>query len=250
MAQSSGIEWTDATWNPAVGCTKISPGCKNCYAATLHARLIETGSEKYSESFSVVKPWEPHLDLPLRWREPKMVFVNSMSDLFHEDLPFEYLRRVFGVMEQARHHVFQVLTKRSDRLLELADKLAWPENVWMGVSVENQKYTYRAQHLAQIPAAVRFLSVEPLVGPIEDLPLDRIHWVIVGGESGRGFRPMKPEWARAVRDICVKRGVPFFFKQWGGVRPTSGGNLLDERRWLEYPHTRVVAREAEMALPR
>jgi protein gp37 len=248
MAIKSPIEWTNATWNPTVGCSKISPGCKNCYAEALHERLREMGKEKYSRPFSVLRPWESHLELPLRWKEPKMIFVNSMSDLFHKDVPLNYLKRVFAVMVQAKHHVFQVLTKRSDLLVQLSPQLPWPENIWMGVSIENQDCVYRARELSQVQASVRFLSVEPLIGPIDDLPLERIDWVIVGGESGPRFRPMKPEWARSVRDQCIGAKVPFFFKQWGGNRPTSGGNQLDGERWQEFPSAATVRRDPEPAL--
>lgn len=243
MGDNSGIEWTDATWNPTVGCTKVSPGCKHCYAEVMHKRLTEMGTEKYAEPFKAVRPWEPHLEEPLRWRQPRLIFVNSMSDLFHEDIPFEYLRRVFDVMVRASHHRFQVLTKRSDRLRELAPHLPWPTNVWMGVSVESAKYTPRVHDLMTVPAAVRFLSVEPLLGPIPELPLDGIHWVIVGGESGFGARPMSLEWARAIREQCEHAGVAFFLKQLGGPRDKRGGDraTLDGRLWRDLPETDVAA---------
>lgn len=237
MASSSGIEWTQATWNPTVGCTKVSPGCKHCYAATLHGRLSLMGSSKYSIPFSVVRPFDAHLRLPLKWKRPRMIFVNSMSDLFHEDLPFEYVTRVFNVMATAQQHVFQVLTKRSQYLLEKFQELPWPENVWMGVSIESEQYTFRANHLARVPAAVRFLSVEPLLGPIRSLPLDGIDWVIAGGESGHGARPMHLEWARSLRDQCTDAGVAFFLKQLGGIRDKRGGSaaILDGQTWRQLP---------------
>ncbi|GMV27618.1 MAG: hypothetical protein AMXMBFR58_36490 [Phycisphaerae bacterium] len=237
MGDNSGIEWTDATWNPTVGCTKVSPGCKHCYAEIMHRRLTEMGMAKYADPFKVVRPWEPHLEEPLRWRQPRLIFVNSMSDLFHEDIPFDYLRRVFDVMVRARQHRFQVLTKRSDRLRELAPGLPWASNVWMGVSVESAKYVHRVHDLQTVPAAVRFLSVEPLLGPIPNLPLDGIHWVIVGGESGFSARPMALDWARDIRDQCDEAGAAFFLKQLGGVRDKRGGDraTLDGRLWRDLP---------------
>ncbi|MEZ4473137.1 MAG: phage Gp37/Gp68 family protein [bacterium] len=237
MGDRSGIEWTDATWNPTVGCTKVSPGCKHCYAEVMHRRLTEMGLVKYAEPFRTVRPWELHLEQPLRWRQPRLVFVNSMSDLFHEDLPLAYLQRVFAVMEQAGQHTFQVLTKRSGRLREVASALPWPGNVWMGVSVESAEHVGRVHDLQAVPAAVRFLSVEPLLGPIPALPLAGIHWVIVGGESGRRARPMDAAWARDLRDQCVAAGVPFFLKQLGGERDKRGGDkaLLDGQLWREVP---------------
>ncbi len=235
MATGSQIEWTDATWNPSVGCTKISAGCKNCYAATLHARLTEMGQVKYAGPFTRVRPWPDHLELPLHWRTPRMVFVNSMSDLFHESLPFEHVDSVFDVMRRASQHTFQVLTKRAAYLRRMSSRLEWPSNVWMGVSVEDRAACTRIKDLVQVPAAVRFLSVEPLLESIPELPLEGIHWVIVGGESGKGFRPMRPEWAQSIRDQCVAAGIPLFFKQWGGIRPKAGGNLLDRRVWRQFP---------------
>jgi protein gp37 len=234
MGDNSKIEWTDATWNPVTGCTKVSPGCKNCYAERLAARLLAMGNPRYSNGFDLTLH-EDQIELPLRWRKPKRIFVNSMSDLFHEDIPDEFIRRVFSVMKQAHWHVFQVLTKRADRLSELAGFLQWSPNIWQGVSVEDQKRTWRIDSLRQVPAAVRFLSIEPLLGPIGELRLDRVDWVIVGGESGPGFRPVETEWVRAIRNMCIASRVPFFFKQWGGRIAKSGGRLLDERFWDEMP---------------
>jgi len=236
MSDQSGIEWTDATWNPVTGCTKVSPGCKNCYAERLAVRLRAMGNPRYRDGFAVTLHPD-QLTLPLRWHRPKRVFVNSMSDLFHETVPDEYVRRVFDVMVQAEWHTFQILTKRSDRLAVLARDLPWPPNVWQGVSVENARYVSRIAHLQSVPAAVRFLSVEPLLGPIPELPLEGIHWVIVGGESGGGHRPMAAGWARNIRDQCADAGVAFFFKQWGGRTPKAGGRLLDGRTWDETPIT-------------
>jgi protein gp37 len=243
MSEQSGIEWTDATWNPVTGCTKISPGCKHCYAERLAVRLRAMGNPRYRNGFAVTLHPD-QLTLPLRWRRPKRIFVNSMSDLFHAAVPDEYIRQVFDVMVQADRHIFQILTKRSDRLVHLAPCLPWPPNVWQGVSVESARYTWRIAHLRTVPAAVRFLSIEPLLGPIPKPPLDGIHWVIVGGESGGGHgrRPMSAAWVRAIRDRCQCAGVPFFFKQWGGRTPKSGGRLLDGRTWDEIPvsHGAVV----------
>jgi protein gp37 len=240
MGDHSGIEWTDATWNPVTGCTKVSPGCKHCYAERLALRLRAMGNPRYRNGFDVTLHPD-QLDLPLRWRRPKRIFVNSMSDLFHEAVPDEYIRRVFEVMERADWHTFQVLTKRSERLARICRRLPWPPNVWQGVSVESARYVSRIGHLRKVPAAVRFVSVEPLLGPIPELPLDGIHWVIVGGESGGERREMTPEWARMVRDRCVEMGVPFFFKQWGGRTPKSRGRTLDGRTWDEMPSTPVPA---------
>lgn len=234
MADHSGIEWTDATWNPVTGCTKVSPGCAHCYAERLALRLRAMGNPRYRDGFAVTLHPD-QLTLPLRWRGPRRIFVNSMSDLFHEAVPEDYIRRVFDVMVEGRRHVFQVLTKRSERLAALAGRLPWPENVWQGVSVESARYTWRIDHLRNVPASVRFLSVEPLIGPIPTLRLDGIDWVIVGGESGGGRRPIDPAWVRAIRDQCLEAGVPFFFKQWGGRTPKAGGRLLDGRTWDQVP---------------
>jgi len=234
MATHSHIEWTDATWNPVTGCTKISPGCKHCYAERMAHRLQLMGQSNYRNGFEVTL--QPQmLERPLQWKAPKRIFVNSMSDLFHERVPEEFILRAFEVMEQAHWHVFQVLTKRSKRLAELGPRLPWPANVWQGVSVENARYTSRVDDLVKVPAAVRFLSVEPLLGPILALPLDGVHWVIVGGESGPRHRPVREEWVRDIRNQCAHAGVAFFFKQWGGARSKSGGRLLDGRAWDEMP---------------
>lgn len=234
MADRSAIEWTHATWNPVRGCTKVSPGCKNCYALTFAERFRGVPGHPFEQGFDLRLVPEK-LEEPLRWKRPRRIFVNSMSDLFHEQVPLEYIRQVFDVMAQASQHQFQILTKRSGRLLELAPSLRWHENVWMGVSVENARYASRSRDLSQVPAAVRFLSVEPLLGPIPDLPLDGIHWVIVGGESGFRHRPLRPEWVMGIRDQCRERRVAFFFKQWGGRFPKSGGRKLEGREWSEFP---------------
>lgn len=234
MAQNSSIEWTEATWNPVTGCTKVSPGCKFCYAERMAKRLKAMGQPRYADGFRLTL--QPDLlDAPLHWRTPRTIFVNSMSDLFHKDIPLDYIEQVFGTMKSAYWHTFQILTKRADRLEELASSLDWTENVWMGVSVENSDYTWRVRHLQQVPAQVRFLSVEPLLGPIPDLPLQGIHWVIVGGESGPGARPMNSAWVTNLRDQCISADVPFFFKQWGGVNKGKTGRELDGRLWDEMP---------------
>jgi len=234
MADKSAIEWTEATWNPTTGCTKISTGCKNCYAERLAHRLQAMGNPKYANGFQLTLH-EDALEIPLRWKKPRMIFVNSMSDLFHEDIPLEFIRRVFGIMQTAHWHTYQVLTKRAERLAELAPNLPWPPNVWVGVTVEEQRYTHRIDLLRTVPAAVRFLSLEPLLGPLPNLNLEGIHWVIVGGESGPGARPLRPEWVTDIRDQCQKAGVPFFFKQWGGVHKKRAGRTLEGRTWNQMP---------------
>lgn len=235
MARSS-IEWTEATWNPLTGCTKISPGCKHCYAERMAKRLRGMGQPNYRNGFKLTL--HPHaLKIPLRWRKPRVVFVNSMSDLFHRDVPLEFIQAVFSAMSDARQHQFQVLTKRARRLAALASEIAWPRNVWMGTSVESEGYVHRIDYLRQTPAAIRFLSLEPLLGPLRNLDLTNIDWVIVGGESGPGARPMDEAWAIEIRDQCQAVGVPFFFKQWGGVRKKRAGRVLDGQTWDEMPAT-------------
>ena len=219
----TGIEWTDKTWNPTTGCSKVSPGCKFCYAETITKRFPKTFSEGFK--FTVHRD---RLDEPKRWKKPSRIFVNSMSDLFHEQMPLDFLAQIFEVMAECPQHTFQILTKRHERLLEVSEMgiIKWPPNVWMGVSVENQKYVKRVDFLRKVPAAVRFLSCEPLLGDL-DLDLDGIHWVITGGESGPRHRPIKEEWVISIRDQCDEAGVAFFHKQWGGVRPKSNGRLID-----------------------
>lgn len=234
MSLASHIEWTDATWNPVTGCTKVSPGCKFCYAERFAQRLKVMGKERYRNGFDVTLH-DDLITLPLRWKRPRKVFVNSMSDLFHPDVPTEFIGRVFGTMEQAPQHIFQVLTKRSERLIEVAANLPWPSNVWMGVSIESIKYAGRADDLRLVPAAVRFLSCEPLLGSLVELNLSEIHWVIAGGESGPISRPVDVEWLRELRDKCLESRVPFFFKQWGGTNKRASGRVLDGKTWDEYP---------------
>jgi len=234
MADKSAIEWTEATWNPTTGCTKISTGCKNCYAERLAHRLQAMGNPKYINGFQLTLH-EDALDIPLHWKKPRKIFVNSMSDLFHEDIPLEFIQRVFQTMQKANWHIYQILTKRAERMAELAPQLPWPPNVWMGVTVEEQRYTHRIDLLRTVPAAVRFLSLEPLLGPLPNLNLEGIHWVIVGGESGPGARPLRPEWVTYIRDQCQAAQVPFFFKQWGGVHKKRAGRLLEGRTWNQMP---------------
>jgi protein gp37 len=225
----TGIEWTDKTWNPTTGCNKVSPGCKHCYAEAITLRF----KNNFPQGFKFTLHPE-RLNEPKKWRSPSKVFVNSMSDLFHEDMPIDFLHQIFDVMVNCPQHVFQILTKRHERLLELAPLLDWPANVWMGVSVENQKYAHRVDYLRRVPAAVRFLSCEPLLGPLE-LDLTNIQWVITGGESGPKHRPIDFDWVRSIRNQCIEADVAFFHKQWGGMRPKSGGRELDGQTWDEMP---------------
>src|SRR6266478_2269527 len=234
MSDKSPIAWTDATWNPVTGCTKVSPGCKHCYAERLAHRLQAMGNPRYKNGFDVTLHPD-QLTLPLRWRAPRRIFVNSMSDLFHETVPADYIRRVFEIMAKADWHIFQVLTKRAERLAALARDLPWPPNIWQGVSVESALFMERIAALRTVPATVRFLSLEPLLGPLPGLPLGGVHWVIVGGESGPGHRQISPDWVRDIRNQCGVAGVPFFFKQWGGRTPKSGGRLLDGKTWDGLP---------------
>jgi protein gp37 len=240
MATKSSIEWTESTWNPITGCTKVSPGCKHCYAERLAKRLQAMGQPNYANGFKLTMH-EHALEIPLHWKTPQTIFVNSMSDLFHKDVPLEFIQRVFEVMRQAHWHRFQVLTKRSERLLELAPQLIWPSHVWMGVSVETKDYTFRIDHLRQTEARIKFLSLEPLLGSLPDLNLEGIDWVIVGGESGPGARPMRPSWVIEIREQCSAANVPFFFKQWGGTNKKKNGRLLEGQTWDEMP---LIARSS------
>ncbi len=234
MAAESPIEWTEATWNPVTGCDKVSPGCKNCYAGRLAVRLKAMGQHNYRNGFEVTL--QPQmLSLPTAWKRGRKIFVNSMSDLFHEDVPTDYIQRVFAVMNQAPQHTYQILTKRPQRLLELDRTLAWADHIWMGVSVENASYRNRIDLLRRTRARVKFLSVEPLIGRIADMNLDGIDWVIVGGESGPGARPVQETWVTEIRDQCLAADVKFFFKQWGGVRKHKTGRVLEGRTWDEIP---------------
>ena len=233
MAQSS-IEWTEMTWNPTTGCDKISAGCKYCYAEVMARRLQAMGIEKYKDGFEL-RLHEDALQIPYEWKKPKVVFVNSMSDLFHKDVPLSFIQRVFDVMNSTTVHTYQVLTKRADRLYELHDKLNWTTNIWMGVSVENDKVKDRIDFLRETNARVKFLSLEPLIGPLTNLNLEYIHWAIVGGESGRKARPMKESWVWDIRQQCADQGVAFFFKQWGGVNKKKTGRELGGRTYDEMP---------------
>jgi protein gp37 len=237
VARKSPIEWTEMTWNPVTGCTKVSPGCKHCYAEVMARRLVAMGSSRYLDGFKV-KLQRDLVDLPKRWKSPRTVFVNSMSDLFHPDVPIDFIRSVFDTMRECPRHQFQVLTKRAERLVELAPHLTWSPNIWMGVSIESQKYAYRSRLLESVPAAIRFLSIEPMLGEIRDLPLQGIHWVIVGGESGHKARAMERSWVQEVFHQCRKAEVPFFFKQWGGVQKHRTGRKLFGRTYDEMPHLR------------
>lgn len=234
MAHSTSIEWTETTWNPVTGCTKISPGCKHCYAERLANRLEAMGQSRYRNGFKVTLQRDI-VDLPLNWREPRLIFVNSMSDLFHEEVPESYILKIFETMQITAWHTFQILTKRSDRLALLAPKLPWPRNVWMGVSVESPAYLFRIRDLIKVPASVRFLSIEPLLESIPKIPLRGVDWVIVGGESGPGCRPMLRSWVCEIRDRCLNQQIPFFFKQWGGVRKKASGRVLDDKAWDQMP---------------
>ncbi len=240
MAQGSAIEWTESTWNPITGCTKISPGCKNCYAERMARRLQLMGQPNYRNGFEVTLH-PAMLELPLRWRKPQTIFVNSMSDLFHEEIPAEYIQRVFDVMRRAHWNRFQVLTKRAERLAILSPTIDWPENVWMGVSVETAAYVDRIDLLRSTSASVRFLSIEPLLGPLPKLNLRGIDWVIAGGESGPRARPIREKWVIEIRDQCAAANVPFFFKQWGGTNKKKTGRLLEGRTWDQMPGLQEAA---------
>lgn len=234
MGQKSSIEWTGSTWNPVTGCVKISPGCLNCYAERMAKRLHAMGQPNYADGFKLALH-EHALDLPLKWKKPQTIFVNSMSDLFLKDVPFDFIKKVFDVMSKAHWHTFQVLTKRSERLIELSHELPWAANIWMGVTVESKDYTHRIDDLRNSGAYLKFLSIEPLLGPLPGLNLDGIDWVIAGGESGPGARPINPDWVSDIRDQCQVASVPFFFKQWGGTRKKKAGRLLEGRTWDEMP---------------
>ena len=230
----SKIEWTDSTWNPVTGCTKISSGCRYCYAERMAFRLKAMGQPNYAAGFKVVCH-EHQLELPLKWKKPRMIFVNSMSDLFHKKVPLSFIQQVFSVMNRAHWHIFQVLTKRAERLLELSSELTWTPNIWMGVSVEDESTTWRIDHLRHTDAQTKFLSMEPLIGAVNTLNVSGLDWVIVGGESGPGARPMLEEWVLDIKDSCEVFGVPFFFKQWGGTNKKRAGRLLQNQTWDEMP---------------
>jgi protein gp37 len=258
MATLSTIEWTDSTWNPVVGCTKVSEGCRHCYAERMARRLAAMAEGALAKGINPGRTanylavingqgrWnntvfldDSAVDAPCSWREPRIIFVNSMSDLFHEDVPLSFVRRVFQTMNRCPQHTFQILTKRPERVAEWSSLLDWSPNIWMGASIEDSRVLHRVAALRKVSADVRFLSIEPLIGPINRLPLQGIHWVIVGGESGPGARPIRPEWVRTLRDLCVQHGVPFFFKQWGGVNKKAAGRLLDGRTWDQLPNMKT-----------
>lgn len=237
MAQSS-IEWTEMTWNPTTGCTKISAGCKYCYAEIMSKRLKAMGVEKYKDAFKV-RTHESQLNIPYSWKSAKIVFVNSMSDLFHKDIPLEFIKKVFAIMNDNPNHVFQVLTKRAERLYEVHKELKWTHNIWMGVSVENDKVIDRIDYLRKTKARVKFLSCEPLIGPLQKLNLNKIDWVIVGGESGHKPRPMEPDWVLDIQEQCEKADVRFFFKQWGGRNKKAAGRMLNGRIYDDMPEIEI-----------
>lgn len=249
MGAKSSIEWTEATWNPVTGCDKISPGCKHCYAERMAERLQAMGQRNYHNGFALTLQ-ERALHLPLTWKRPQTIFVNSMSDLFHDDVPAEFIRRVFEIMCRADWHQYQVLTKRAERVEALGPSLPWRPHIWMGVSVENGEYTFRIDHLRRTPALLRFLSLEPLLGPLPNLDLAGIGWVIVGGESGSGARPMSEAWAVDIKDQCVSAKVPFFFKQWGGVNKKKAGRVLQGRTWDQMPLPPLEGRPATRQVQR
>ncbi len=234
MSEKSSIEWTDSTWNPVTGCTKVSPGCRNCYAETFAERRRGIPGHPYEQGFDL-RLWPDRVSLPLMWKRPRTILVNSMSDLFHEEVPLAFIQKVFETMEKAHWHTFQILTKRSERLADIASDLSWPQNVWMGVSIETVKYLWRANDLRDVPAAVRFLSLEPLLSPLGAIDLSGIDWVIVGGESGPGARAIEVAWVRETRKQCRQQGVPFFFKQWGGAQKKRNGRVLDGQTWDAMP---------------
>jgi protein gp37 len=256
MALHSAIEWTDATWNPVTGCTQVSPGCDHCYALAFAERFRGVPNHPYEQGFDL-RLWTERLELPLRWKKPRRIFVNSMSDLFHADVPEDFIRAVFDTMVLADWHIYQVLTKRPQRLARMADSLPWPDHIWAGVSVESNAYVWRADFLRRVPSTVRFISAEPLLGPIDELDLDGIHWVITGGESGPSHRRCDPGWVREARDHCVSAKVAYFHKQWGGRTSKIGGRELDGRVWDEMPplvengapHDTAVARYRRQRLP-
>ena len=239
MAYNSHIEWTQATWNPVTGCSKISVGCKNCYAEKFALRLQAMGHPHYINGFKVTLHPDA-LTIPLHWQKPRIIFVNSMSDLFHEDIPIDFIQSVFEVMTTANWHIYQVLTKRSQRMLKLSPQLPWTPNIWLGVTVETQEYIYRIEHLKKTPAHIKFISFEPLLSDMPTLDLDGINWVIVGGESGSGARPMKPEWVINILNQCKSKNIPFFFKQWGGKNKKKAGRTLLGKTWDQMPKLATV----------
>ncbi|PIQ95984.1 MAG: hypothetical protein COV67_11950 [Nitrospinae bacterium CG11_big_fil_rev_8_21_14_0_20_56_8] len=247
MAIKSSIEWTESTWNPVTGCTKISSGCKFCYAERMALRLQAMGSLNYKNGFNLTL--QPHaLEAPLKWKKPQLIFVNSMSDLFHDNVPLDFIQQVFEVMVRSSQHQFQVLTKRANRLEKLSNKLPWPNNIWMGVSIENRDSLFRIDHLRRTNALIKFLSLEPLLGPLPDMNLKGVQWVIVGGESGPGARPMRKTWVLDIQEQCRRANVPFFFKQWGGINKKKTGRELNGRVWNEMPEFLSASSQEAIAL--
>jgi protein gp37 len=240
MAEKSTIEWTNSTWNPVTGCDKVSAGCAHCYAERFAERFRGVPRHPFKQGFDL-KLWPDRVELPLSWKTPKVIFVNSMSDLFHKDVPLKFIQKVFATMKEAHWHTFQVLTKRAERLEELSPKLSWAPNIWMGVSVESDRFTYRIDHLRKTKAHIKFLSLEPLLGPLPNLKLKGINWAIVGGESGPGARPMDGSWVLEIKRQCIKSKVPFFFKQWGGVWKKRNGRLLEGKTWNQMPKMEKVS---------
>ncbi len=238
MSSKTKIEWTEMTWNPVTGCRKISPGCMNCYAERMANRLRQMGAARYKNGFKITLH-EDLTEMPHKWKKPQMIFINSMSDLFLEEVPSHFIKKIFDVMHRAYWHTFQVLTKRAERFAEMSGEISWSPNIWMGVTVENEDYTFRIDYLRKTDAVIKFISIEPLLGPIPNLDLEGIDWVIVGGESGAGARPMEAEWVLDIRDQCQKAEVPFFFKQWGGVNKKKAGRELEGRTWDEMPNLKV-----------
>lgn len=247
MASSSAIEWTDSTWNPVTGCNQVSPGCDHCYALAFAERFRGVPNHPYEQGFDL-RLWPDRLELPFHWKKPRRIFVNSMSDLFHASIPDEFIQSIFDTMVRADWHTYQVLTKRPQRLARMANTLPWPEHIWVGVSVESNEYTWRADFLRRVPAAVRFISAEPLIGPIDELKLDGIQWLITGGESGPRHRVCNPDWVRAARDHSVSEGVAYFHKQWGGRTSKIGGRELDGRTWDEMPNADCGVGSTQMEL--
>ena len=243
MSANSHIEWTHASWNPVTGCSRVSPGCAHCYAERMAHRLQKIGQAKYRNGFKVTLH-EDLLSMPFKWKKPHHIFVNSMSDLFHKDIPDEFIFKVFGTMQKADWHVFQFLTKRSERLLSLSPKLVWPENIWAGVTTESDKQVSRMRDLQKVPAAVRFVSMEPLLSSISDFPTKNIDWIILGGESGPGARPMQKSWVIEIRNRCLANQIPFFFKQWGGVNRNKTGRLLEGKYYEEMPDRKAVGQQS------
>ncbi|MBV9706269.1 MAG: phage Gp37/Gp68 family protein [Chloroflexi bacterium] len=256
MSDKSAIEWTNATWNPVTGCTRVSPGCDHCYALTFAERFRGVQGHPYEQGFDL-KLWPERLDLPYKWKKPRRIFVNSMSDLFHKDVPDDFILDVFNTMVLANQHIYQVLTKRPSRLVNtrLTEKITeaifrltgnsiWPAHIWLGVSVETSEYAWRVDALRKVPVAIRFISAEPLLGSLDDVCLEGIHWLISGGESGPRYRSCDPDWVRSLRDRCQREGVAFFHKQWGGHTPKASGRLLDGRTWDEFPRMPLGALSA------